>query len=146
MAVKVHLPPAGSGPGPVVDFNSYDERKRLSGSSLTLFFKLMEIWKVGDEDAKLLLGGVSDGPFYRMKKNPSAMVLGVDQMYRVSYLFGIFEAVNMVHGDELADRWIQMPNQNQLFQGKTPLQYMIEGGLPALRDVRRLLEARTQGI
>lgn len=145
MAIAFDYPATGYIPEPLVDFNSYDERKRLSRSSLIEFFKMMEIWKVRDEDAKLLLGGVSNGPFYKMKKNPKSKVLGVDQMYRISYLLGIFKAVNVLHGHELADRWVQIPNKGPLFDGKTPLQYMIEGGVPALRTVRRLLEAWTQG-
>lgn len=145
MAIALDYPATRYIPEPLVDFNSYNERKRLSGSSLTGFFKMMEIWKVRDEDAKLLLGGVSNGPFYEMKKNPKSKVLGVDQMYRVSYLLGIFKAINVLHSQELADRWVQIPNKGPLFYGKTPLQYMIEGGLPALQTVRRFLEARTQG-
>ncbi len=65
---------------------------------------MMEIWKVRDEHAKLLLGNVSNGPFYAMKKTPKSKVLDVDQIYRVSYLFGIFKAINILHGRELADR------------------------------------------
>jgi hypothetical protein len=132
-------------PEPLVDFNSYDERKRLRGSSLTAFFKIMELWKVRDEDAKLLLGRVSNGPFYEMKKNPKEKVLDVDQMYRISYLLGIFKAINILHGQELADRWAQIPNHSPLFHGQKPLQYMIDGGLPSLQDVRRLLEGGIQG-
>ena len=47
--------PAGNSPAarytrePLVNLNSYDQRKRLSGSSLTAFFKIMELWKVRDE-------------------------------------------------------------------------------------------------
>jgi len=40
----------------LVDFHSVEERERLSGPNLQAFFKMMEIWKVRDEDAKLLLG------------------------------------------------------------------------------------------
>jgi hypothetical protein len=132
-------------PEPLVDFNSYDERKLLSGSSLAAFFKMMELWKVRDEDAKLLLGGVSNGPFYEMKKKPKSKVLDIDQMYRVSYLLGIFKAINILHGQELADRWAQIPNSGPLFRGMKPLQYMIDGGPTALQEVRRLLEGQIQG-
>ncbi len=132
-------------PEPLVNFNSYDERKRLSGSSLAAFFKMMELWKVRDEDAKLLLGGVSNGPFYEMKKNPKAKVLDVDQMYRISSLLGIFKAINTLHGQGLADRWVQLPNHGPLFHGQKPLQYMIDGGPAALQDIRRLLEGQIQG-
>jgi hypothetical protein len=132
-------------PEPLVNFNSYDERKRLSGSSLAAFFKMMELWKVRDEDAKLLLGGVSNGTFYEMKKNPKEKVLDVDQMYRISYLLGIFKAINILHGQELADRWAQIPNKGPLFNGLKPLQYMIDGGPSALQAVRRFLEGQIQG-
>ena len=143
--------PAGNSPAarytrePLVNLNSYDQRKRLSGSSLTAFFKIMELWKVRDEDAKLLLGGVSNEPFYEMKKNPKEKVLDVDQMYRISYLLGIFKSINILHGQQLADRWAQIPNHGPLFHGQKPLQYMIDGGPSALQDVRRHLEGQIQG-
>jgi hypothetical protein len=107
-----------------------------------MFFNMMKVWKVCDEDARLLLGGVLDGPFYEMKKNPKGKVLGVDRMFRVSYLLGIFNAINILHGQELSDVWVQLPNRNAMFAGMTPLQYMIDGGLPAMQNVRRLLDGR----
>jgi hypothetical protein len=143
--------PAGNSPAarytpePLVNLNSYDQRKRLSGSSLAAFFKIMELWNVRDEDAKLLLGGVSNGLFYEMKKNPKDKVLDVDQMYRISYLLGIFKAINILHGQQLADRWAQIRNDGPLFHGQKPLQYMIDGGLPTFQDVRRFLEGQIQG-
>jgi hypothetical protein len=145
MATVPSYPATRYTPAPLVDFNSAEERKRLSGSALTGFFKMMEIWKVRDEDARFLLGGISNGPYYEMKKNPKGKVLDVDRMHRVSFLLGIFKAVNILHGQELADEWVQLPNSNSLFGGKTPLQYMIDGGLPAMQNVRRLLDGRRGG-
>jgi hypothetical protein len=107
---------------------------------------MMKVWKVRDEDTKLLLGGISNGPFYEMKKNPKDKVLDIDQMFRVSYLLGIFKAINILHGQKLADEWVQLPNQNVLFGGQTPLEYMIAGGLPAMQNVRRLLDGRRGGV
>lgn len=133
-------------PEPLVNFNSEDERKRLSGSALSGFFKMMELWKVRDDDARYLLGGVSNGQYYELKKNPKNKVLDIDRMYRVSFLLGIFKAINILHGQELADKWIQLPNKNAMFGGDTPLQYMINGGLPAMQNVRRLLDGRRGGM
>jgi hypothetical protein len=70
MAYALSYPQTRYTPEPLVDFNSAEERKRLSGSALIGFFKMMEIWKVRDEDARTLLGGISNGPFYELKKNP----------------------------------------------------------------------------
>ena len=95
MAYALSYPQTRYTPEPLVDFNSAEERKRLSGSALIGFFKMMEIWKVRDEDARTLLGGISNGPFYELKKNPKGKVLDVDRMFRVSYLLGIFKAINI---------------------------------------------------
>jgi hypothetical protein len=59
---------------------------------------------------------------------------------------GIFKALNILHGQELADEWIRLPNANRIFSGSTPLDYMIKGGVPAMQTVRRLLDARRGGM
>lgn len=146
MATLLSYPATAYVPEPLVDFNSLEERKRLSPSALVMFFNMMKLWKIRDEDAKLLLGGISNGPFYAMKKHHKNKILDVDQMFRVSYLLGIFKAINILHGQKLADEWVQLPNRNVLFGGKTPLEYMIAGGLPAMQNVRRLLDGRRGGV
>jgi hypothetical protein len=67
-------------------------------------------------------------------------------MLRISYLIGIFKALNILHGKALADRWVTLENRNPIFRGITPLEYMIRGGIPAIQLVRRLLDARRGGI
>jgi hypothetical protein len=131
-------------PEAVPDLTLRAERERLSAPALKAFFKTMARWKVRDEDARALLGGVSNGPFYDMKRNP-ARVLDPDRLLRISYLVGIFKALRILHGDALADRWVHLPNSNPVFAGETPLSFMVRGGLPALQMVRRLLDARRAG-
>lgn len=119
-------------------------RKRLSPAALEAFFAIMARWKVRDEDARTLLGGVSNGPFYEMKRDPDR-VLDIDRLTRVSYLIGIFKALHILHGDALADEWVQLANSHPVFAGRTPLAFMTQGGLPAMQTVRRLLDARRAG-
>jgi hypothetical protein len=128
----------------VPDLADRQERARLSGPGLKAFFNIMTRWKVRDEDARALLGGVSNGPFYEMKREPGRVV-DVDRLTRISFLVGIFKALRILHGEELADRWIHLPNRNPIFAGQTPLAYMIQGGLPAMQVVRRLLDSRRAG-
>jgi hypothetical protein len=104
----------------------------------------MTRWKMRDEDARALLGGVSNGPFYEMKRKPDRL-LETDRLTRVSYLIGIFKALRILHAEALADEWVRLPNQNRIFAGLTPAEYMIRGGLPAMQTVRRLLDARRAG-
>ena len=67
-------------------------------------------------------------------------------MTRLSYLVGIFKALNILYGERLADEWVSLPNDNVVFGGRTPLSYMIAGGVPAMQTVRRLLDARRGGV
>ena len=127
-----------------LDLADRAERGRLSKPGLKAFFKIAAAWTLRDEEARALLGGVSNGPFYEMKRDPDR-VLDTDRLTRVSYLIGIYKALHILHSDVLADQWVQLPNGNPIFAGQTPLAYMIRGGLPAMQTVRRLLDARRAG-
>ena len=105
----------------------------------------MAKWGVRDDDAKLLLGGVSNGQFYDMKKNPER-TLDADTLTRISYLVGIFKGLNILYSDKLADAWVKRPNTTRIFGGQMPLAYMMTGGLPAMQVVRRLVDARRGGM
>lgn len=53
---------------------------------------------------------------------------------RLSYLVGIFAALDIRYGEQLAGAWVSLENDGLAFDGGTPLAYMIAGGIPALRD------------
>ena len=129
----------------LVDLNARAERERLSKSALKGFFKLAAAWRLRDEDARELLGGLSSSAFYEWKKNPER-VLEVDRITRISYLLGIYKALHILYGDQLADEWVALPNSNQIFGGRTPLSQMLAGGLLAMQTVRKLLDARRGGL
>lgn len=132
-------------PDPIVDLSSKEQRARLSRSALLGFFALADRWKLRDEDARELLGGLSSSAWYEWKKKPDRL-LDVDRITRISYLVGIYKALHILYGDELADQWIGLPNRNAIFGGATPLAYMISGGLLAMQTVRKLLDARRGGV
>jgi len=144
MAVARRYPATRYQPDPPPDLAARPERERLSAPALKAFFNIMARWKVRDEDARVLLGGVTNGPFYEMKRDPER-VLEADRLTRISYLIGIFKALHILHGRALADEWVRLPNTNPIFAGQSPLEYMMRGGLPAMQVVRRLLDARRAG-
>ena len=131
-------------PPPLVDLGDRAARERLSRPALRAFFNIMGRWQVRDEDARALLGGVTNGPYYELKRRPDR-VLDIDRLTRVSLLIGIFKALNVLYSEALADRWVHLPNTNRVFGGVSPLAYMLQGGLPAILNVRRLLDARRAG-
>ena len=144
-APKLAYPATRYDPSPLVDLTTRAERERLSAGALRAFFNIAARWQLRDEDARLLLGGVSHGPYYALKKNPER-VLAADTLLRISYLVGIFKALHILHSEALADEWVRLPNTNRIFGGQTPLAYLLRGGLPAMQTVRRLLDARRGGV
>ncbi|HEX5482032.1 MAG TPA: antitoxin Xre-like helix-turn-helix domain-containing protein [Terriglobia bacterium] len=140
----LQLPLAGFSSGTVVDLSCKETQDRLSRRAVPAFFKLAQAWQLHDEAARQLLGGVSNGAFYQLKRGAQKR-LDQDKLTRISLLLGIFKALNILYSRKLADAWVNLPNTNPQFQGETPLGYMIRGGLPALMRVRQLLDARRGG-
>jgi hypothetical protein len=126
------------------DLSSRDVQKRLGPPAVKAFLKIRELWELRDEDARQLLGGMSNGAFYEFKRKARG-TLDQDRLTRISILTGMFKGLNILYSKKLADRWIQLPNENPMFEGVTPLTYMIKGGLPAMLRVRQLLDSRRGG-
>lgn len=143
-AVLPAYPATRHRPEPPADLGARATRERLSPAAVRTFFTIMDRWGVRDEDARALLGGMTNGPYYEMKRDADR-VLDTDRLTRISYLIGIFKALRILHSAALADEWVRLPNTNPIFAGETPLAYMMRGGLPAMQTVRRLLDARRAG-
>jgi hypothetical protein len=140
----LNRPLAGIGWDQPADLSNKDIARRLSPPAVKGFLKIVSLWELRDEDARQLLGGISNGAYYELKKRGSR-ILDQDRLTRISLLTGIFKALNILYSKKLADRWIRLPNTNPMFGGETPLTYMVRGGLPAMLRVRQLLDARRGG-
>jgi hypothetical protein len=126
------------------DLSDKEVQRNLGPAAIRAFLKICELWQLRDEDARQLLGGMSNGAFYELKRKARG-TLDQDRLTRISILTGIFKALNILYGKRLADRWVQLPNQNPIFGGETALGYMIKGGQPAMLRVRQLLDSRRGG-
>jgi hypothetical protein len=127
-----------------VDLSDKHVQVRLSRSAIPAFFRLAQAWQLRDHAARQLLGGVSNGVFYQLKRGQKK-TLDQDKLTRISLLLGVFRALNILYSRTLADAWINLPNTNPMFEGEPPLDYVIKGGVPALVRVRQLLDARRGG-
>lgn len=141
-SVGAHVP--GTTIDRPLDLSSKAVQEKLSPAANRAFFSLTTHWKLRDEDARNLLGGISNGSFYQLKRSPSK-TLDQDKLTRISLLIGIFKALNILFSPQLADAWVQLPNTNPIFAGESPLAYMRKGGLPSMIRVRQLLDARRGG-
>ena len=82
----------------------------------------------------------------RLKANPSPGDLDTDQRTRASALVGIYKGLHEFFGEELADRWVTMPNRGPLFNNETPFNLMLRGGIPAMLEVRDYVDALGHGM
>lgn len=139
-----HQPLAGFSTLAASDLSDRTVQQRLSPAAVQAFFKLAQAWQLRDESARQLLGGVSNGVFYQLKRGQKK-VLDQDKLTRISLLVGIFKALNILYSRKLADSWVSLRNSNPMFKGVAPLNYMVQGGVPALIRVRQLLDARRGG-
>jgi len=107
------------------------------------FFAIMDKWRVSTEKAGDLLGGMPRSSVYKLKT--AAGTLRQDELTRISYIVGIYKALHILLPDTLADQWISQANENILFGGQTPLEYIVKAGIPGLHQVRSLLDAARGG-
>jgi uncharacterized protein (DUF2384 family) len=119
-------------------------RARLSPAAIVAFFSIVDKWQLRNEDAMTMLGGISHGRYFDLKRNRKGL-LSQDELTRISLLIGIFKALNILFGRRLANQWTSRPNSNPMFNGAPPLQYLSRGGVPAMIGVRRLLDSRRGG-
>ncbi len=138
------LPDLGLDLRKLPDLGDAATRTRLSKPAIVAFFALADKWELRNENAMALLGGVSHGRYYELKKNRKGL-LSQDELTRISLLMGIFKALNILFSQRLANQWASRPNSNVMFNNVPPLQLLVRGGVPAMIGVRRLLDSRRGG-
>ena len=144
MHALASLPDLGLDVRKIPDLGDAATRARLSKPAIQAFFAIVEKWKVRNEDAMALLGGVSHGRYYELKKNRKGL-LAQDELTRISLLIGIFKALNILFSQRLANQWASRPNSNAMFHNAPPLEWLMRGGVPGMLEVRRLLDSRRGG-
>ncbi len=117
----------------------------MSGPAMRTFFNIAAAWRLTTEEQRALLGWPAESTFFKYKSG-QVSTLPYDMLIRISLVLGIYKSLHILYPeDELADRWLQLPNHNALFSGKPALALMIEGGMDGLYQVRRLLDGRRGG-
>jgi hypothetical protein len=126
-------------PAPAID------RKRLSGPALRTFFRIAELWGLSVDDQMTLLGVTARSTFFKWKKDADA-ILPKDTLERISYVLGIYKALQILLPDErAADTWVKRANTAPLFGGRSALDRMLCGQVADLFVVRQYLDAQRGG-
>ncbi|MHB1075874.1 MbcA/ParS/Xre antitoxin family protein [Thiobacillus sp.] len=118
----------------------------LSAAGLRAFFNIARDWGLNTDEQMVLLGAPGRSTFFKWKSAPETADLKRDTLERLSYLLGIYKALQILLPDaSAADAWVKKPNSAPLFGGKRALDRMLGGNVADLIAVRQYLDARRGG-
>ena len=121
------------------------DRRGLSGPALRTFLRIAALWGLSVDEQMTLLGVTARSTFFKWKKDPNA-VLPKDTLERISYILGIYKALQILLPDEkAADEWAKRPNAAPPFGGRSALERMLSGQVADLFVVRQYLDAQRGG-
>jgi hypothetical protein len=119
--------------------------KDVSGPALRTVLRILSAWGLGAKDQIKVLGNPPKSTFYRWKQGVG-VVLSQDTLERLSYILGIYSALQvLLPKPEAADAWIKKPNAAPLFGGQSALARMLSGQVADLYIVRQYLDAQRGG-
>ena len=114
------------------------EKDRIA---LRVFFKIAKVWRLTDEEQLCILGQPDTETFDAWRRNEGAVV-AKDTLERISYVLGIFQAINTLLSDkQVAADWIYRPNDAPFFGNASALDRMLAGNVSDLFVVRQYLDA-----
>jgi hypothetical protein len=121
------------------------DREQLSPAALRTFFRIAGLWRLSTAEQLVLLGGPGRSTLFKWKRDPG-VALPKDTLERISYVLGIYKALQILLPDPKAsDAWVRKPNRAPLFGGRSALEVMLGGNVADLYLVRRYLDAQRGG-
>ncbi len=118
--------------------------RHTSSSALKRFFSIADAWELSPLQQCRLLKIPSPQVLarYRLGQAPR---LSATQQERAALIANIQHS--LTHEPEARDHawaWVHEPRADAPFDGDSPLYFMLENGLPALREVARLLVRQSE--
>lgn len=132
-------------PADVQTFTKASDRERLSPVAIKAFRNIVGQWSLTNVEAAMLLG-VSESTWDRIKRGIWDQPLSQDQLTRASAAIGIYKGLRLLFADDMAMRWPKLTNTGPAFQRRTPIDAMIEGGIPVMLETRRYVDAVRGGL
>jgi hypothetical protein len=119
-----------------------EQEVAASAAGLRAFARIGEIWGLSVAEQQKLLGVASRSTYFKWKKD-SHVRLPRDTLERLSYLLGIYKALQiLLPQGQAADKWIRRPNEEPLFGGRSALERMLSGNVADLYLVRQYLDSQ----
>ncbi len=119
-----------------------NEAVAAAAAGLRAFVRIAQLWNLSISEQLALLGIASRSTYFKWRKEPHPR-LPRDTLERLSYLLGIYKALQLLLPDtRAADQWLRRPNEAPLFGGRSALERMLSGNVSDLYTVREYLDAQ----
>ena len=102
---------------PRLDVAAFDPatRRRLSGPGLRTFLAIADLWGLGEEQRRRILGLPSRSTYHnwaRAAREHRPITLDLDVLTRISAVLGIHQALGILHASEAEGlAWLRGPHQ-----------------------------------
>lgn len=114
----------------------------LGGPALRGFFNIAKQWELSEAEQMAILGLKSRSTLHSWKAG-NVSKISRDTLERISYVFGIFKAINiLLPMPERANAWMRKPNKAAFLNGQSALGRMTAGNVSDLFIVRQYLDAQ----
>ena len=140
------VPAPAAGQRHIPDLSAEATRAEYTEAASEAFLRLADFWRLTSKQACALIGEGSERTWFRIKARDWSGILSQDALTRISALVGIYKGLHLLFSNPLADEWIRRPNRERLFCGEAPVDYMIKGGIPAMLETRRYIDALRGGL
>lgn len=123
---------------------------QLTGAELRTFFNIAKQWKLDQRQQASVLGINEVSALEELRRAAIAredVNLDAETLQRIGLILGIFIVINtLLPTPDRANGWIQAPNTNPIFQGRTALDRMVEGSMHDLTIAHQYLVAECGGL
>jgi len=117
---------------------------KVGRAAFQAFIRISEKWQLKREQQTVLLGDIPTSTYHLWKgktDKKEELKLPKDTLERISYILGIYKALNiLLPSEEAANSWIYKNNSAPLFNCQSALDKMLAGNVVDLADVRRYLD------
>ena len=120
------------------------ERDRIA-AIVKAVVRATEAWRLTNREAAALFD-VPPATWSRMKAGAYRGVLDQDKVTRASLIVGLYKGLRLLFNGPLTHGWPKTANTGPGFDGKTPVEIMCEGGIPAMMRVRQHIDALRGGM
>jgi hypothetical protein len=122
------------------------QRMDLAKAGIRGLARMGDHWGLTLEQQRVLLGSVPEATYRALLKGEGRTV-GRDTLERLSLLLGIWANLEiLLPNPQSSLNWMNRPHADPRFGGHAPMDWMLQGTVTALVDVRRYLEGWRAGL